>query len=138
MALGALADPHAQARGLTEQNKDELANVPAWWSTARLCYQEGGAGESGPRVVVGVDGREETSPRVVAIRPEVPDTHLPNYVRIAFGPAVSEQASAPQSRTVGFTDDFYEVFVLPNSVRLTCEALPDHWGGAPSSDRIHF
>lgn len=124
VALGALADQHAEARERTEQNKAELVNVPAWWSTARLCYQEGGAGESGPRVVVGVDGREETSPRVLAIRPESPEGLLPEYVRTGSGPAPGKQVSVPQSGSVGFTDDFYEVFVLPNGVRLTCEALP--------------
>ena len=125
MFLAALSSPLAQARAQTEQNMSELANVPAWWTNARLCYQEGGAGESGPRVVLGVDGADDTRPKVFALRPEKPEAELPDYLRTSAVTSSSKQVSIPQAPSVGFTDGFYEVFVMPNGVRLTCEALPD-------------
>ena len=112
-----------EARGLTAENRTELANVPQWWKDAHICFQEGG-GIGGPRVVIGVEGKGVNA-QYFALRPERPEANLPGYLLNKAGVLPDKQIWVTPAQGVGYTDEYFEVFVMPNGVRMTCEALPE-------------
>ena len=121
LAVG--APPTLEARGLTAENRAELANVPQLWKDAHICFQEGG-GIGGPRVVIGVEGKGINA-QFFALRPEKPEATLPGYVLNKVDELPDKQIWVTPSPGVGCTDEYFEVCVMPNGVRMTCEALPE-------------
>ena len=111
-----------QARGITAENRSELANVPPSWTGARICFQEGG-GVGGPRVVIGVE-RRSVAVQHFALRPEKPGAPFPTYLLDKAGDTRDRQLNVSLASGVGYTDEHLEVFVMPGGVRLTCEGLP--------------
>ena len=41
------------------------------------------------------------------------------------GALPDKQIWVTPAKGVGYTDDYFEVFVMPNGVRMACEALPE-------------
>jgi hypothetical protein len=113
----------SEARGLTPENRAELANVPPGWKDAHICFQEGG-GAGGPRVVIGVEGKGANA-QYFSLRPEKVEATLPSFLLNRTGDSPGRQLWVTPAVGVGYTDEYFEVFVMPNGVRMTCEALPE-------------
>ena len=112
-----------QATELTAQNRAELANVPTSWKDVHICFREG-VGVSGPRVVIGVEGKGLNA-QFFSLRPERPEATLPAYLQASGGDLTDKQIWVTPSAGVGYLDEYFDVFVMPNGIRMTCEALPD-------------
>ena len=98
-------------------------DVPRWWTDVHVCWPENAAAET-TRVLISVEGKGSPDHEMFAFRATKWGDSLPDYVAktiSATGPVVE---IAP-SRTVGYFDDWFDVFVMPNGTRLTCAAVSE-------------
>lgn len=56
---------------------------------------------------------------------ERPEAVLPGYLMNKAGELPDQQIWVTPAQGVGCTDEYFEVFVMPNGVRMTCEPLPE-------------
>lgn len=119
-----LATPVA---GRAEQVERSSMDVPQWWSDVHVCWPEDAAVGAG-KVLVGVEGKGSPDHPMFVFRAARWGTPLPEYVRRAGRQATSTAPGVLElapSGLVGFADDWFDLFVLPDRTRLTCMAVTE-------------
>ena len=98
-------------------------NVPDPWTDAHICSREGAPADSA-RVVIGVERNGQADERFVLML-DRPGGPLPGYLADQPIPLTDSVMVLPTRVKAGYEDDWFEVFVLPNGVRLSCEPIAD-------------
>ena len=123
-AFASMAPAHCQA----EQVDRRTMAVPRWWTDVHVCWPENPAAGN-ERVIVGVEGKGSADHEVFVFRATKWGERLPDYVAassMAAGVrALSASLEITPSRTVGYSDDWFDAFVMPDGVRLTCNAVTE-------------
>ena len=123
--LAAFAAPVVTYAGQVERSS---MDVPRWWSDVHVCWPEDVAAGT-ERVIVGVEGKGSPDHEVFAFRATNWGDRLPQYVvkpAAEMGAAVNGPVvEIAPSRTVGYFDDWFDVFVMPSGTRLTCNAVTE-------------
>lgn len=125
LSLAAAIGPGlCQAASVDRRSMD----VPRWWTDVHVCWPENPAAGN-ERVIVGVEGKGSPDHEVFVLRATKWGDRLPDYVAassMAAGvKALSASVEITPSRTVGYSDDWFDAFVLPDGARLTCNAVTE-------------
>lgn len=118
-ALGQLAVAQTTRHTIRQQ-------VPSTWRNVTVCTAEGAAMAPAAEVAIGHVGRYGAKDSYFAIR-AVGGGKLPGYLDATQGQLdAQERLVKPIQGEVGYTDEYYDTFMMPSGARLSCQhALGD-------------
>ena len=118
----------ATSFGQTQQVDRRSMDVPRWWTDVHVCWPENPAVGT-DRVIVGVEGKGSPDHEVFVFRSTKWGARLPDYASVSAvasgAKALSSTVEITPSRTIGYADDWFDAFVMPDGMRLTCNAVAE-------------
>ena|ERR1035437_7479455 len=97
----------------------EFSGLPVWWRDVHVCTDA--KKPTSPLVIIGVVGEVGTTARY-ELRSDRTG-NLPGYLEGKSGLLDKPEMEVWPSDTVGYTDEYFETFRMPNGVLLSCTPL---------------
>ena len=121
----AITGAFAQTSMAQDSRHTVRLTMPAYWRNITVCTHEGDTARPPVEVAIGNVGVSGSPASRFVIRP-VTGEALPGYLDGQLGRLNEKEREVAPAQGVAYTDEYYEVFVMPSGVRLSCQfALGD-------------